>query len=358
MALRQGSKQRFLGWEVGQMRTAPGGNGRSRAKRPTMIDVAREAGVALRTVSRVVNNDPTVGPDYVARVQSAIKALNFRPDERARQLRTGVSDTIGAAVRRIAETNPALAAIEQTARAAGLTLLASSTDFDEQREHDILISMCRQRLDGVIVEPIGESHSYLESELAAGMPLVAMDRPMSGVSVDTVMSDNAGGIGMAFHHLRKHGHKRVAYIGDDERVFSGHERAAAFRACLLAHGGPTDGLIHPGELTAERVGAALDAALHGPDPATALVTGNMDTTLAVLRRLGPEAARLPIVGFDDVPLADLLSPALTVVAQDTARIGATAVELLRARIADPARPVQSVVVPVSMTIRGSGEIRP
>jgi LacI family transcriptional regulator len=98
--------------------------------------------------------------------------------------------------------------------------------------------------------------------------------------------------------------------------------------------------------------------LHGAEPATALVTGNMDSTIAVLRLLGREAAsRLAMVGFDEVPLADLLQPALTVVAQDTAAIGRTAVELLRARIADPARPVQNVVVPVDLKIRGSGEVQ-
>jgi len=322
-----------------------------------MVDVAREAGVALRTVSRVVNNDPTVGPEYVAKVQAAIAGLNFRPDERARQLRTGVTGTIGAAVRRIAEVNPELAAIEQTARASGLTLLAASTDFDEARERDILISMCRQRLDGIIVEPIGESHGYLEPELEAGMPVVAMDRPMSGISVDCVMSDNASGIGMAFHHLHRHGHRRIAYIGDSERVFSGRERAAAFRAALCSHGQPVDGLVHPGDLVPGRIAAALEVALHGAEPATALVTGNMNTTIAVLRLLGREAAsRLAIVGFDEVPLADLLQPALTVVAQDTATIGRTAVELLRARIADPARPIQTVVVPLELKIRGSGEV--
>jgi len=332
--------------------------GRSGSRgRPTMVDVAREAGVALRTVSRVVNDDPTVGPEYVAKVQAAIRALQFRPDERARQLRTGVTGTIGAAVRRIAEINLALAAIEQTARAAGLTLLASSTDFDEARERDILISMCRQRLGGIIVEPFGEAHGYLEPEIEAGMPMVAMDRPMSGLSVDCVMSDNASGIGMAFHHLHQYGHRRIAYVGDSERVFSGRERAAAFRAALVAHGQPVDSLVHPGDITAERVAAALDVALDGPDPATALVTGNMDATIAVLRRLGPEAAsRLAIVGFDEVPLADLLHPALTVVAQDTARIGRTAVEFLRARMADPSRPVQTAIVPVSLTVRGSGEV--
>jgi LacI family transcriptional regulator len=340
------------------MTPARGGNGTGgRPKRPTMVDVAREAGVALRTVSRVVNADPTVGPQYVAKVQAAIAALNFRPDERARQLRTGVTGAIGAAVRRIAEINPELAAIEQTARASGLTLLAASTDFDESREHDILISMCRQRLDGIIVEPIGESHSYLQPELEAGMPMVSMDRPMSGVSVDYVMSDNASGIGTAFHHLHQHGHRRIAYIGDSERVFSGRERAGAFRAALRAHGQPVEGLVHPGDLTSERVAAALDTALHGPQPATALVTGNMDTTIAVLRQLGREAAsRLAIVGFDEVPLADLLQPALTVVAQDTATIGRTAVELLRARMADPARPLQTVVVPLELKVRGSGEV--
>jgi len=329
-----------------------------RPKRPTMVDVAREAGVALRTVSRVVNNDPTVGPENAAKVRVAIATLNFRPDERARQLRTGITGTIGAAVRRIAEVNPALAAIEQTARTWGQTLLAASTDFDEAREREILISMCRQRLDGIIVEPIGESHSYLEPELEAGIPVVAMDRPMSGIAADCVMSDNASGIGMAFHHLHGHGHRRIAYIGDSERVFSGRERAAAFRAALRSHGQPVEGLVHPGELTPERVAAALDVALHGAAPATALVTGNMDTTIAVLRLLGREAAsRLAIVGFDEVPLADLLQPALTVVAQDTATIGRTAIELLRARIADPARPLQTVIVPLELRIRGSGEVR-
>jgi LacI family transcriptional regulator len=340
------------------MGQAQGGNG-GRTRRPTKVDVAREAGVAQRTVSRVVNDDPTVGPAYAAKVRAAITALNFRPDERARQLRTGVAGTIGAAVRRIAEVHPALAAIEQTARATGLRLLAASTDFDESTERDILVSMCLQRLDGIIVEPFGNSHGYLEPELEAGMPMVAMDRPMSGISVDCVMSDNASGIGMAFHHLHQRGHRRIAYIGDSERVFSGRERAAAFRAALVAHGQPVEDLVHPGDITVERVAAALDTALRGPDPATALVTGNLDTTIAVLRQLGPQAAsRLPIVGFDDIPLADLVRPALTVVAQDTATIGRTAVELLSARIADPSRPVQTAVVPVSLKMRGSGELPP
>ena len=123
------------------MNPARGNGAAGRPKRPTMVDVAREAGVALRTVSRVVNDDPTVGPEYVAKVQAAIAELKFRPDERARQLRTGIAGTIGAAVRRIAEVNPELAAIEQTARASGLTLLASSTDFEDDHPAVDCLSM-------------------------------------------------------------------------------------------------------------------------------------------------------------------------------------------------------------------------
>ncbi len=326
-------------------------------RRPTMVDVAREAGVALRTVSRVVNDDPTVGETNAAKVRSAITALNYRPDERARQLRLGATGTIGAAVRRIAETNPALAAIEHIARASGLTLLAASTDFDEAREHEILISMCRQRLEGIIVEPIGENHGYLQPELEAGMPIVAMDRPMTGISADCVMTDNAAGIGTAFHHLHQHGHRRIAYIGDSEHIYSGRERANAFRACLTGHGQALDNLVHTGDITAHRIRTALETALHGPEPATALVTGNMETTITVLRQLDPEqASRLAIVGFDDIPLADLLQPALTVIAQNTTTIGRTAVEHLQARITNPDRPIQTTIIAPNLITRGSGEI--
>lgn len=320
-----------------------------------MVDVAREAGVALRTVSRVVNDDPTVGAGLAARVRAAIAAMGYQPDEGARRLRSGVSGTLGAAVRKLAEANPVLSAIERAATGRGRSVLASSTEDDEKREREVVMSICRRRVDGVVVEPIGDAHQYLESEIAAGMPIVAVDRPMGGVSVDTVLSDNAAGIGIAFRHLTLHGHRRIAYVGDQERIFTGRERAAAFRACVAASGESVAGMVHPGVIEPARIAAALRAALHGPSPATALVTGNLDTTVEVLRQLGADAGRrIAIVAFDDFALADLLG--LTVVAQDANAIGSTAVDLLLARGAEPDRPVQSVTVPVTLITRGSGEL--
>jgi LacI family transcriptional regulator len=320
-----------------------------------MVDVAREAGVALRTVSRYVNGDATVGADLAERVRQAIDKLGFQPDERARQLRSGRTATIGAAVRNISDAHPVLRAVDEAARAAGLTVVAVSTEDDENREREAVMSMCRRRMDGIIIEPIADSHQYLQPEIDSGLPVVAFDRPATGVDVDTVLTDNRGGIELAFAHLVAHGHRRIAYIGDDERIYTGHERAGAFRDCARRAGLPVDGLVHPGPIEASRIAAALADVRHGS--ATAIVTGNVATTIAVIRALGEHFGTTALVGFDDFPLADLLRPGLTVVAQGDVEIGRTAVDLFRARLADHGRPVQRVVVPTTLIVRGSGELR-
>jgi LacI family transcriptional regulator len=321
-----------------------------------MVDVAREAGVALRTVSRVVNGDATVGVALAERVRQAIDHLGYQPDERARQLRSGRTGTIGAAVRHIADAHPVLRAIDETARAEGLTVVAMSTEDDAERERAAVMSMCGRRMDGIIIEPIAEGHQYLQPEIDSGIAVVAFDRPATGVEVDTVLSDNRGGIAQAFRHLAAQGHRRIGYIGDDERIYTGRERAAAFRDCLRASGAPLDGLVHPGPIAPERISAALERLRGGPDPATAIVTGNFSTSVAVIRALGPDYGSTALVGFDDFGLADLLRPGLTVVAQGDMEIGRTAIQLFRQRLEEPARPVRTVTVPTVLVPRGSGEV--
>ncbi|GAA1009997.1 LacI family transcriptional regulator [Acrocarpospora pleiomorpha] len=331
-------------------------NKRGRTRRPTMVDVAREAGVALRTVSRVVNDDTTVGAELAKRVHDAIAALDYRPDERARHLRLGVTGTLGAAVRQLSHVNPVLRAVERAARAADLMVLAASTEDDERLERRVVESMCRRRFDGIVLEPIGADHGYLLPELAAGLCLVAVDRPVLGLDVDCVISDNAAGIQAAYAHLAAHGHRRIAYIGDDERIFTAQERATAFRACAAEAGAALDGMVHTGPIQPARIANALATALGGPDPATAIITGNATISVEVVRSF--DDRRVAVVGFDDSELATLLRPDLTVVAQDDQAIGATAIDLLRARIADHNRPVHRVTVPVELLTRGSGEQPP
>jgi LacI family transcriptional regulator len=295
-----------------------------------MVDVAREAGVALRTVSRVVNGDPTVGEEFAERVRRAIAALDYQPDERARQLRSSSTGTIGAAVRNISDYHPVLGAAYEAARYAGLTMVAMSTEDDEEREREAVMSMCRRRMDGIIIEPIADSHQYLQPEIDSGLTVVAFDRPATGVIADTVLTDNRGGIEQAFGHLARQGHRRIGYIGDS--------------------------LVHPGPITPERISASLATLMDGPDPATAIVTGNASTTIAVIRLLSADFGTTSLVGFDDFPLADLLRPGLTVVAQGEAQMGAAVIDLFCARRMDPERPIQTVTVPTTLIPRGSGEI--
>lgn len=307
--------------------------------------------MALRTVSRLINGDETVGAQYADRIRAAIDALGYQPDERARQLRKGRTRTLGATVRSIADTHPVLRAVDESARTLGLSMIAISTEDDPAREHEAIVSMCRRRVDGILIEPVAESLAYLQAEIDLGLAIVAFDRPARGISLDTVLTDNRGGIRQAFEHLVGLGHRRIAYIGDDERIHTGHERAEAVRAYLRGLGESVDGMVRTGPVRTERVAAALEALRALPAPPTALIAGNASTTFEVIRCLGAARSSTAFVGFDDFALIDLLHPSPTVIAQDSELISATILELYQNRLAHPDAPTRTVVVPTRLIDR-------
>ncbi|MEP7053698.1 MAG: LacI family DNA-binding transcriptional regulator [Actinomycetota bacterium] len=320
-----------------------------------MRDVARDAGVALRTVSRVVNGESNVNPELARRVHAVIETLGYRPDERARQLRSGSSGTIGAAVRGLGGTW--LRAAERAAREASLMLLSASTEDDETLYASVIELLCRRRVDGLIVEPIGADTPYLIAEVEAGLPVVAVDRQLRGIDTDSVISDSESGIRTAFAYLSERGHRRIGYVGDSERISTGRVRAETVRECLRQAGEHGVGdLVWSGEVDLEFVGSSLDALLSNPEPPSALITGNFHATRHALRHLGPAIENIALIGFDDLLNADLMATPVTVVAQDWEGIGRTAMELLRARMADGDAPRVHRVLPVSLIVRQSSEI--
>jgi LacI family transcriptional regulator len=324
--------------------------------RPTMVDVARVAQVALSTVSRVVNGDPGARPETVEKVTAAIAFLGWEADERARQLRTGETGTLGAAARDIAD--PFVRATERAAQALGLMLLAASTNDSESAETEVIKSLCRRRVDGLVVEPIGDDHTYLASEIDNGLAVVAIDRPFAGIETDAVFSDNRAGIRAAYSHLAAAGHERIAYVGDTERIYTGRERAATFRRCAARRGQSYEGLVFANGVDRHNVRTALELLLGHDEPPTAMIAGNGDVVMEALQHLGPDFAGMALVGFDDLPFAEIVRPALTVVAHDYEAIGQAAVRLLLARREDRSRPVEQIVVPVTLIPRGSGERTP
>ncbi|MFJ9909395.1 LacI family DNA-binding transcriptional regulator [Streptomyces sp. NPDC101152] len=337
---------------------------RSPRSRPTMREVAALAGVAIKTVSRVVNGVPTVDPAIAARVREAADKLGYRPNLTASSLRRGDgrTATVGMLVEDAA--NPFSAAltrtVENVARKRGSLVLVGSLDEDQARERELAQALIDRRVDGLVIVPAGRDHSYLISEQRSGTCMVFVDREPSLLDADAVVSDNRQGAITAVDHLRKAGHRRIAYLGDRVTISTAAQRFDGYRHALeLAHLEYDDEIVrHVGSSEGAAI-AATEELLALPNPPTALFTSQNFVTIGAvraLRALGLQD-RVAHLGFDDFPLADILSPGISVIAQDIEELGRTAAEMLFRRLDGDESPTTTVTVPTRLIERGSGEIR-
>ena len=291
--------------------------------RPTMRDVAALAGVSFKTVSRVINGVSTVDPELAARVNTAADRLGYRPNLTASNLRRsdGRTATIGTLVEDAANPFSALLlrAIENAARERGVLALFGSLDEDADRERQLAGAFLDRRVDGLLIVPAGRDHSYLLRERQAGTCLVFVDREPRLLEADAVVSDNRAGAISAVDHLLAAGHRRIGYLGDRMSVATAVQRYDGYTHALELARIPLDERIVWHGASSEE--AAIEAAtrmLLLPEPPTALFTGQNLLTIGAsraLRALGKENT-VAMVGFDDFPLADMLRPGITVVAQD------------------------------------------
>jgi LacI family transcriptional regulator len=327
-----------------------------------MSDLARLAGVSIKTVSRVVNDEPAVHPDTAERVMAAIEQLGFRRNLGARNLRRGsTTGTIGLIVEDVG--NPFYSelnrAVERIATSFGRQVLTGSSEENSDRERELVLEFCARRVDGILVVPAGLQHGYLVPEMRAGTPVVFIDRPAGDIVADTVLVDNLGGTIEAVTHLARHGHRRIAFLGDSPDIFTAAERLRGFREGCVRNGISYDeSLVSMGTPTPDAVGNAVKRLLDGPDAATAVIAGNNRIAVHLLRALAHAERRPAMVGFDDFELADLLNPPVTVVAHDVSALGHAAAELLFARVQGDQSPPRKVVLPVHLVARGSGEVAP
>jgi LacI family transcriptional regulator len=332
-----------------------------RTARPTMKDVAARAGVGLKTVSRVVNEEPGVTEDTISRVQAAIDALGFRRNDSARLLRKGRTASIGLVLEDLADPfySPLSRAVEDVARAHSTLLFTGSSAEDADREQELVLAFCARRVDGLVIVPASDDHRYLEPEIAAGVATVFVDRPAGGIDADVVLSDNAGGTREGVAHLIAHGHRRIGFIGDLPRIHTAAERLRGYREAMEVAGLPVhESWVSCGPTAPGRVRAAVESMLSGPEPVTALFAGNNRITVTAVRVLADRPSVVALVGFDDFELADLLRPAVTVVAQDPGQLGRTAAGLLFQRLGGSAGAPKRVELPCRLITRGSGELPP
>jgi LacI family transcriptional regulator len=327
-----------------------------------MRDVALLAGVSLKTVSRVINDEPGVAAATAERVSVAIDELGFQRNDLARSLRQGrSSSTLGLVIEDVA--NPFYSAIAQAVEAAarerGYMLITASCEEDPARERELVQALLRRRVDALLLVPAGRDHSYLARETADGTPVVFLDRPPAGLDADCVLLDNVGGARAAVDHLLAHGHERIAVVADPASLYTAAERIAGYRQALDAAGVPVrEELVRPGTHDVDQAEAVARELLSLPPERrpTALFAGNNRITIGALRAARGAEPRPAIVGFDDFELADLLG--MTVVRHDTSQMGAHAAALAFERLDGADRPPRRVVVPTELIARGSGEVPP
>src|SRR5579875_4026799 len=341
--------------------------------RPTMRDVAARAAVSLKTVSRVVNGEPTVGDDLVARVRQAAADLDYRPNLaanlRGRRARPSI---IGLLIQDVSNEFSAsiFRAVEDVAGAHGVQVLASNLDEQAEREQALVASLVARRVNGLVVVPPSCDHRYLQLEQAFGTPIVFLDRPPVRLPADSVVSDNRAGAAAGVAHLLQAGHRRIGFLGETPAHRPARLRYAGYLDALAACGtrgaagtagaGPDPGLVRRGLDTEAAATAATLELLEAEEPPTALFAAHNRLTIGAvrgLRALGLEH-RIALVGFDDFTLADLLDPPVTVVAQDPATMGRLGAELLFRRIRGWGGRPQRRIVPTRLVPRGSGEISP
>jgi LacI family transcriptional regulator len=321
-----------------------------------MRDVADRAGVSLKTVSRVINGEAHVGDDTAKRVLDAVRAIGFRRNDLARQLRQGASSaTIGLVIEDIANPfySQVARGVEMIARERGCLVITGSSEEDGERERELVQSLLERRVDGLVVVPSARDHSYLRPESRHGTPVVFIDRPPTHIEADTILLENRAGARRGVQHLLQRGHTRVAFIGGYAQVYTGAERYAGYLEALHGAGiAVDDALVKFERHDLEAARGATHELLSMRHPPTAIFATSNRQSLGVVEGLF-ERSRLDVavVGFDDLELSAILPVRVTVLKHDPVELGRAATKLLFERLDGNPAPLEHVVLPVELLER-------
>ncbi len=304
----------------------------------TIREVAKAAGVSVGTASRAMNRSGRVSAAAVAAVTQAARELGYAPDAVAQSMRTGSTGVVGMLVSDIG--NPLYAriitAVETRLLASGTALLLASTHNDRQRERALIDLFRRRRVDGLILGPCeAESPEYLAG-LAAGLPLVALDRDFSADHAG-VHVDHYNGAMQATRYLLNLGHTRIALMTPGSVVRPGRERIAGFKDAFAERGVPLDPKWIRAEKSAMEFAFSEALSLLGaPEPPTAFLclgTRILSGVLLALRHAGRTAPDdVSVISIGDTDLSQLFSPTITSLTWDLPAVGTAAAELLLSRV--------------------------
>ena len=309
------------------------------ARRTTLVDVARHAGVALGTASNVINGRGGVSTARIARVQAAIAALGYVPDGVAQSLRRRTSRVVGLCVPSTSSAYFAALqdAFEDIAASQGYELMQVLSRSDPALELRRVEAMLSRRVDGMILVPAAAPEATFDLIAASGVPAVVVDRSFSDRRFDYVTIDDREAMRKATAMLLDHGHRRLLYVVRWPSLVTTKMRIAGYRSALRA-GGATGAVLARADGDGE-FAAQMAAALTGRNRPTAVIASNSPVALALLKVLQGMKLAIPqdlsLLVFDEPEWAAVTSPPLAVVRHPTADIARTAWELLIQRMHAP-----------------------
>lgn len=327
----------------------------------TLKDVAAVANVSRATAARALNSYGYVGEEAAARVLEAAEKLGYRGNRVAQALRHGQLPIIGFVPGDI--QNPFFARIahdlDVELRKHRYNLLIASSEEDVDLEKALLDNLRALNIRGFILAPTsGDDNQHIARLAKDGAPIVLIDRVAKDIQCDSILVDNEGGAKEAVDYLIANGHRRIAILQDDSRIFTAQERFAGYTKSLQEHGITVDkNLISVSRSTVKHAVDATIRLFSRRDRPTALFTVDSLMTqgaLLGLRTMGLSVPRdVSLVGFDDFDLATFTDPQITVVAQPISRIGPLAAELILERIKGSQAAPRNTTFPTKLIIRGS-----
>lgn len=324
----------------------------------TIRDVAKRAGVAPITVSRVLNNAGYVRLETRQRVEQAAAELHYVPNMLAHSFRSHRTNTLALVVTDI--TNPfwttVARGVEDVASAAGFSVFFCNTDENEAKQEQYIAALLRRRIDGVLLAPASSNGADVHALQRQRVGVVVLDRRIEGVAVDIVRGDSVDGAFQLVHHLTGLGHRRIALLAGPAGLSVSQERAAGYEQALRAAGlTPEPALLRFGAFTVASGYAMMrDLLAHRP---TAIFAANNFIAAGALTVIREAGLRTPedisVVMFDDLPDPYATAPVLTVVVQPAYALGRAAAARLLTRLQQPDLPPHELVLPVQMIVRSS-----
>ena len=329
---------------------------------PTILDVAREARVGVMSVSRVINNHPSVKTVTRDKVMKAITRIGYAPNDAARMLRGHAGRTIGLVVPDLSDFfATCFHAIQDVANENNFQTIVVATGKSAVVEERQLESIQNHRIAGLLIVTSSGEGKQLKRLRDSGIPIVALDRPLVGLAVDSVLVENREGAENGVRHLIEHGHRRIACVGFDSGSYTVRERIAGYMQAMLKAGLEPLLCDHAGTL--EEMMQLVQLWTTDADRPTAVFTTKRISSVQLIQALHLYKLRVPqdiaLVCFDDFELAEVIGSPLTVVRQSPTHLASAAAELLFKKIAlphaenPPDQQAVKILFPTELVVRSS-----